>query len=103
MASNEMCFDCHSFDVYANRSSPESVRAHSRFNRPGADKGHAEHVAEENVPCYACHTTHGSTVQKRLIVTGRTPGIRNYTETASGGTCAPTCHGSESYTVNYAR
>ncbi len=103
MASNEVCFSCHSYDVYANRDSPESVRAASRFNRPRADKGHAEHVSDKRVPCYACHTTHGSSTLNHLIVTGRSPGIRSYTETSTGGTCSPTCHGSESYTVNYAR
>ncbi len=41
-------------------SSPEAVRAASRFNKPGVDKGHAEHVGEKQVPCGACHVTHGS-------------------------------------------
>ncbi len=103
MASDEVCFSCHAFDVYANPSSPESVRGYSRFSSPNAVKGHAEHVGEENVPCYACHATHGAPTQKHLIATGRAPGIVTYTETATGGSCAPTCHGSESYTVGYAR
>jgi predicted CXXCH cytochrome family protein len=103
MASNEICFQCHSYDVYANPGAPDAVRAYSRFNKPGVDKGHAEHVGEEQRPCYACHTTHGSTTSPHLIVTGRNPGISTYTETPGGGTCAPTCHGAESYTVNYAR
>jgi predicted CXXCH cytochrome family protein len=103
MASNEICFACHSYDVYANRNAPEAVRGYSRFNAPGAGKGHAEHVDEESVPCYACHVTHGSTTQRHLMVTGRNPGISSYAETSNGGTCSPTCHGGESYTVNYAR
>lgn len=103
MSSDELCFRCHSHDVYANDRSPESVLARSRFNPPGEDKGHAEHVSKKQVPCYACHVTHGSTTQPFLIVTGRNPGLLSYTRTANGGTCGPTCHRSESYTVNYAR
>jgi predicted CXXCH cytochrome family protein len=101
--SDEECFLCHSYDVYANPGSPESVRAYSRFNRPGVDKGHAEHVGEQNVPCYACHVTHGSTTEKHLIATGRDPGLLNYAEGANGGTCSPTCHSIATYTINYAR
>jgi predicted CXXCH cytochrome family protein len=101
--SNELCFQCHSYDVYANRDAPASVRAASRFNSPGAEKGHAEHVDGENVPCYACHTTHGSSYLPYLITLERTPGIRAYSPSLTGGTCAPTCHDSESYRVNYAR
>lgn len=103
MSFTESCFQCHAWDVYANASSSETTRSQSRFNKPGADKGHAEHVGEERYPCYACHTTHGSAVQSFLLVTGRSPGIRTYTKSANGGTCSPTCHGSESYTVNYPR
>ena len=55
------------------------------------------------MPCYACHVTHGSTTLPFLLVVGRVPGIVSYSRTANGGTCAPSCHGSESYTVNYAR
>lgn len=103
MGSDELCFRCHSFDVYANDNASDAVKRRSRFNRPGADKGHTKHVMEERVPCYACHVTHGSTTQPHLIAIGRIPGVRSYTRTASGGTCTATCHGSESYNVNYAR
>jgi hypothetical protein len=103
MASDELCFTCHSYDVYGNSGSPESMRAASRFNAPALSKGHAEHVMDEQIPCYACHVTHGSTTKPFLIAIGRTPGINSYTVTANGGTCAPTCHGAESYTVNYGR
>lgn len=103
MSSDELCFRCHSFDVYANGGSPESVRARSRFNDPGADAGHVRHVAEEQVPCYACHVTHGSTTLPHLMVTGRMPGILSYTSTGTGGSCTTSCHEPESYQVNYAR
>ena len=58
---------------------------------------------EEGIPCYACHATHGSISFGHLIVTGRNPGIVSYTENASGGSCTPTCHDSQSYQVNYPR
>lgn len=103
MTSDELCFRCHSFDVYANEGAPESVQQRSRFNAPGADAGHTKHVAGERVPCYACHETHGSTKLAHLMVTGRLPGLLTYERTANGGTCSASCHGSESYTVNYAR
>lgn len=103
MGSDELCFSCHAFDVYANRAASAQTRAASRFNSPGAGKGHAEHVGEERVPCFACHVTHGSTTLPRLLVLGRVPGIVTYTANSTGGTCTPTCHGSESYRVNYAR
>jgi len=58
-------------------------------------------VGSKRYPCGACHETHGSSSQPHLIVTGRNPGLNNYTHSASGGTCYPTCHGSKTYTVNY--
>ncbi len=103
MSSQEICFACHTFDVYANPGSPDAVRAFSRFNKPGAGKGHAEHVGELNVPCYACHVTHGVPNQAHLVAIGRSPGIVSFSETTGGGTCLPSCHGSQSYTINYAR
>jgi predicted CXXCH cytochrome family protein len=101
--SDELCFTCHSYDTYANSMAPAMTRGYSRFNAPGATKGHAEHVGDLQVPCYACHVTHGSADQKYLLVTGRSPGIQTYTETPTGGTCTPTCHAPASYQVNYAR
>jgi predicted CXXCH cytochrome family protein len=101
--ADETCFACHSYDVYASSLSSPAVRSESRFNDPATTEGHAKHVADHSVPCYACHVTHGSTTQPHLIATGRTPGILSYTETPTGGTCTSTCHGPESYTLNYAR
>jgi predicted CXXCH cytochrome family protein len=103
MDPDEICFSCHSYDTYANPFAPASIRAASRFNAPGVKAGHAEHVTRERVPCFACHVTHGSTTQPYLLVTGRIPGLAAYTSTSLGGTCSPTCHGSESYHVNYSR
>lgn len=103
MDSNEICFACHAYDVYANPNSAELVRTASRFNKPGAEKGHAEHVGEEGVTCYSCHTTHGSADRPHLLVLGRLPGIVSFSQTANGGSCQASCHGSENYQVNYAR
>jgi predicted CXXCH cytochrome family protein len=101
--SGELCFSCHSFDTYANPLAPEVVRGFSRFSAPGAAKGHAEHVGQHDVPCYACHVTHGAPFQSHLIATGRTPGMVSYIETPDGGSCTPSCHVPRTYTVGYAR
>ncbi len=103
MASDELCFRCHNQDVYANPTAPEGVRAASRFNGPAVAAGHAEHVGAQQTPCYACHVTHGAATQPFLIATDRVPGIVSYTATATGGTCASTCHDPKTYAVNYAR
>ena len=75
----------------------------SRFNPPAAERGHQFHVANQNVPCYACHVTHGSSTLPHLLVLGRSPGLVAYTRTPTGGTCTPTCHAPRDYMVNYAR
>ena len=102
MAATDLCFSCHAWEVYGDASAPNATQQASRFNSP-SDRGHADHVGAQSVPCSACHATHGSTTHAALIVTGRSPGILTYTQTAAGGTCTPTCHVTRSYTVNYAR
>ena len=99
---DEACFACHSNAVYADSTSIGAARALSRFNEPCAAKGHVGHAAAE-VPCGACHVTHGSATQPHLIVTGRSPGIVSINWTPNGATCTPTCHATETYTVNYGR
>jgi predicted CXXCH cytochrome family protein len=104
MSSGELCFDCHRYDTYANKDASTTIKGYSRFNLPAFEKGHTYHVGEQRFPCYACHDSHGSATKDFLIVTGRSPGLNTYTRTANGGTCAPTCHGSESYnSLNYPR
>jgi hypothetical protein len=103
MSSNETCFQCHDANVYWNNSSLNTVKSNSRWNPPGFKEGHTYHVSSRSVPCYACHSSHGEATRPHLIVTGRNPGLTAYTETATGGTCSPTCHGSKTYTLNYAR
>jgi hypothetical protein len=103
MNSGEICFLCHTYGVYADNTTPPLTLAASRWNPAAADSGHAFHVGDQQVPCYACHVTHGSTSQPHLIATGRVPGIISYAETPTGGTCTPTCHGPATYSINYAR
>jgi predicted CXXCH cytochrome family protein len=102
-ASTELCFDCHTYDTYANDAAAPSLKAYSRFNPPQAASGHTAHVGTSQVPCYSCHATHGATVLPSLIVAGRTPGLTSYTQTPTGGTCSSTCHGTRSWAINYAR
>ncbi len=104
MSSNEFCFDCHRYDTYANNSASNTIQGYSRFNSPAFDKGHTYHVGNKRYPCYSCHQSHGSTTKPALIVTGRSPGLTNYTQTSTGGTCYPTCHSSKTYnSINYPR
>jgi predicted CXXCH cytochrome family protein len=100
---DELCFACHAYDTYADKSSPDLIQSASRWNEPEFDKGHAWHVDGRGVPCYACHDSHGSTTLPHLLVTGRNPGLIDFTETATSGTCTPACHRAKTYTVNYAR
>jgi predicted CXXCH cytochrome family protein len=104
MSSTELCFDCHRFDTYGNSKSSNAIAAYSRFNPPAFNSGHGSHVDGHQVPCYGCHDSHGAANQPTLIVTSRSPGLTTYTQTATGGTCSPTCHGTRTYSnINYAR
>ena len=79
------------------------MKGYSRFNPPQASNGHTYHVGFAQVPCYSCHVTHGATTLPSLLSTGRNPGLTSYVQTAGGGTCTSTCHGSRTYAVTYAR
>ena len=103
MARTELCFKCHRYDTYANPNSGNTIMGYSRWNMPNTDKGHAYHVSTQRYSCFNCHETHGSTNRPTMMVTGRSPGINSYSQTATGGSCSPTCHGTETYTLNYAR
>ena len=102
-SSSDLCFDCHNYSVYADRSAPDTVQGDSRFNLPKTASGHAFHVGQQGITCYACHESHGSATVPALVATGRNPGVVSYSQTSTGGTCAATCHGPATYTVNYAR
>lgn len=101
VARDELCFICHNFDTYANQAG--LFQRASRFNPPLSPNGHAFHVGQRNIPCYACHDSHGSPQYPALIITGRNPGINNFSVNASAGTCFPTCHGTRIYSINYPR
>jgi predicted CXXCH cytochrome family protein len=101
---DELCFSCHAYGAYADPAGSPIERSASRFNAPASPYGHAEHVGTAQVPCFACHETHGSTRQPFLIVTGRLPGLTTYTASPTGGTCTSTCHVDvKTYGINYAR
>ncbi len=111
MSSNEICFDCHNYDTYANDQTKKTAGKYSRFTK------HSKHVDRKQYPCYTCHDSHGSTDQPHLIVIGRSPGITDYIEYPDGGNCSGSgggggmggggggmgCHGYENYTVEYPR
>lgn len=111
MFSTELCFDCHSFDVYANDFAPDPVKGFSRWNKtagnPSSGEGHTFHVGAKQVTCYSCHDSHGSVSNPFLITTVRTPGTISFSSTGNGGSCSSTgtCHSAEpkSYVINYAR
>jgi hypothetical protein len=99
---DDLCFQCHAFDVYANATSDAPTQQASRFNAPSA-AGHAFHVGARRIPCFACHDAHGSTRYPALIASGRMNGIAGFSQSAIGGSCMPGCHEPKVYKVNYPR
>lgn len=100
---DELCVLCHRFDVYASAIGGLLLQRASRWNPPAAPKGHAFHVGERNVPCFACHDSHGSTRFPALIVLGRLPGLQGFSVNGAGGSCATACHAQRTYAINYPR
>jgi predicted CXXCH cytochrome family protein len=100
---DELCFACHNFDTYANPGAFPLAQQASRFNPPASPGGHTFHITQQNVPCFACHDSHGSPRFGALIVTGRSPGLLSFSMNVGGGSCMPTCHGSRPYSINYPR
>jgi predicted CXXCH cytochrome family protein len=109
MTPTDACFACHSWDTYANPAASASALAASRWNPAKEPSGHAFHVGIKGYSCWACHESHGSTLNPGLIATSgrRLPGMTSYRQTPTGGQCAATCHtaipGPHAYTVNYGR
>lgn len=100
---DELCFLCHSYEAYADQLGAAFQHQASRFNPPATAEGHAYHVGEKNIPCSACHNSHGSPQNGALIVTDRRPGLVQFSMQGNGGSCTATCHGSKSYNLNYPR
>lgn len=103
VTQDELCFRCHNYQTYADPLGGAAAQGGSRWNPPADLNGHAFHVGDQRVPCYACHDSHGSLSNRALIRTGRKPGLRSFSQNASGGNCTATCHTSRSYTLNYPR
>ncbi len=103
MGPDELCFSCHNYKTYSDSNAAPAILEGSRWNPPMAANGHAYHVGDQRTPCYACHDSHASTSFPALIRTGRTPGLRSFTQSPGGGSCTATCHPSRSYRVNYSR
>lgn len=99
-AKDDICFSCHSYDVYGNATATQDVQRASRFN---AGVGHAFHAGAKSIACSSCHDTHGSTRLPFLIAKNRFPGITTYVQTPTGGTCTSSCHASQTYTITYPR
>ncbi|HVO09256.1 MAG TPA: cytochrome c3 family protein [Vicinamibacteria bacterium] len=108
VSPTDLCFACHSWDTYANPRATAASLAASRWNPGKEPSGHAFHVGTKGYSCWACHESHGSTLNPALVATsGRLPGMASYQQTATGGQCTATCHtsrpGPRSYSLNYAR
>ncbi len=103
VTSDELCFQCHNFETYADTMGAPFALEASRFNPPSAPEGHAYHVGQEDIPCFTCHDSHGSPRFGALITTGRNPGLMSFAMRPGGGTCTQACHDVRSYTVNYPR
>lgn len=100
---DELCFGCHRFEAYASPTADALTLGASRWNPPAAQAGHAFHVGARNVPCFACHDSHGSARYPAMIAVGRMPGLQGFTASDAGGTCAATCHAQRAYALNYRR
>ena len=87
-SKDDICFSCHSYDVYGNAaSSPETQRA-SRFN--GGHR-HAFHVGLAERHLRVCHETHGNPRLPFLIARIASRHHRLHAD-AHGGTCTSSCH-----------
>jgi predicted CXXCH cytochrome family protein len=88
LASNGLCFECHSYAVYGANAPGSRFR---NVDRSGHNHG--------GYNCYACHESHGSSTKPFLLGNS----VTIYTKTATGGSCNPSCHGNENYSVAYPR
>jgi predicted CXXCH cytochrome family protein len=94
-----LCFTCHTESIV---SEPETTTL-TRF-RDGSRNLHYVHVnkVERGRTCRACHEVHASKQGHQLrdgVPYGPSGWILrlNYTKTATGGSCAKTCHETQTY------
>jgi hypothetical protein len=113
----EFCTTCHKASVYAPAFDPNSNETGSRFDRQTTGEGdasHYKHVVEENIGCRQCHGARQEPPPSfprqenpypiqvgSLHGANGFPGLLNgaNVNAYSPGSCAPTCHGAESYTA----
>ncbi len=96
----DLCFDCHEASVVKD---PKTTTL-TKF-RNGDQNLHFVHVNkdERGRTCRACHEVHASKQKHQIrdaVPYGKTGYMLkvNFTQTATGGSCAQTCHLTRSYT-----
>jgi len=103
-ANYALCFGCHNDRVVAEPTTTTLTNF-----RDGSRNLHFVHVnkAERGRTCRACHEVHAAK-QEHQIRDGVPYGTRgwilklNYTKTATGGSCAKTCHNAKTYSYKAA-
>ena len=90
-----LCFTCHSDDML-KKDKPESTGF-----RDGKNNLHFLHVnRDKSRNCTVCHDVHGSDLPHLINVTasyGKWEFPLNYSQTETGGLCAPACHNLYAY------
>lgn len=81
-----LCYDCHRFSVYYS-SVDDTLTAASWFSDAADGPLHGLHVRDHGFGCAACHASHGSPTNERLVREAI-----GYLTNASGGSCVGPCH-----------
>ncbi|MEI8288028.1 MAG: cytochrome c3 family protein [Verrucomicrobiota bacterium] len=96
----DLCFDCHEASVVKDAKTTTLTKF-----RNGDQNLHFVHVNkdERGRTCRACHEVHASKQKHQIrdaVPYGKTGYMLkvNFTQTATGGSCAQTCHLTRSYT-----
>ncbi len=85
-----LCYSCHKRTVYYSGAEDDtSTGSNSQFYRvsPGYLRLHAFHVAGRGFSCSACHASHGSPTEARLMKTSA-----SFEASSTGGKCVAGCH-----------
>ena len=100
--ADALCYDCHKYTTYYDLTSLEDTgTAASWFYDAAAGPLHGLHVRDHGFGCVACHASHGSPVNERLVRDAVT-----FEVTVGGGSCIGPCHPSPDGTapgVTYTR